>query len=236
MSHLLRSAILADAQHGFVPRRSCLTYLLLTEQWTTQIIDAHESVDVVFFDYSKALDSVNYRLPCVKLRALGVHVKVVEWMQSFPARRSFRVRVHDCLSSPFPASSGVPQGSVLGPLLFLLFVNDLPDLLKGKIPLFADDVKIIFPRSQYDNTELSLCTAWDWSVKWDLPLNLDKCCHLPIGQPPIAPLTFADGKSVGIVESASFPYLQKDISTHRRSSDSVQLQGSLRCQLVLHLP
>ncbi len=134
------------------------------------------------------------------------------------ARRSFRVRIHDCLFLPFLTSSGVPQGSVLGPLLFLLFVNDLPDLLEGKILLFADDVKIISPRSQYDNTELSLRTAWDWSVKLDLPLNPDKCCHVPIGQPPIAPLTFADGKSVEMVESA------KDLGVSIDSSFKPSLQ------------
>ncbi len=111
----------------------------------------------------------------MKSRAYGVHVKVVEWIQSFVAQRSFKVRFHDCSSLPYPASSGVPQGSVLGPLLFLLFVNDLPDLLEGKILLFADDVKIISPRSQYENTELSLRTAWDCSVKWDIPLNPEKC-------------------------------------------------------------
>ncbi len=72
MSHLLRTAILADAQHGFVPRRSCLTNLLLTEQGITQIMDAHESVDAVFLDFSKAFHSVNRRLRCVKLRAYGV--------------------------------------------------------------------------------------------------------------------------------------------------------------------
>ncbi len=79
MSHLLRTAVLADAQHDFVPRRSCLTNLLLTEQWITQLMDAHESVNEVFLDFSKAFDSVNHRLLCVKLRAYGVHVQVVEW-------------------------------------------------------------------------------------------------------------------------------------------------------------
>ncbi len=85
MSHLLRTAVLADTQHGFTPRSSCLTNLLLTEQCMTQIMDAHESVDVVLLDFSKALDSVEHRLLCVKLRAYGIHAKVVESIQSFLA-------------------------------------------------------------------------------------------------------------------------------------------------------
>ncbi len=99
--------------------------------------------------------------------AYGVHPKIIEWVRSFLTHRSFRVRVHDAFPLPFSAGSGVPQGSVIGPLPFLLFVNDLPDLLQGKVLLFADDVNIISPRSQYNNTELSLHSAWDWSVTWD---------------------------------------------------------------------
>ncbi len=89
----------------------------------------------------------------------------------------------------------------MGPLIFLLFVNDLPDLLQGKVLLFADDVKIISPRSQY-KTELSLRSVWEWLVTWDLPINQSKYCHLPIGQPPTTPLTFADGTPVAMVETA----------------------------------
>ncbi len=69
--------------------------------------------------------------------------------------------VHDAFSLPFSTASGPSQGSVIGPLLFLLFVNDLPDLLQGNVLLFVDDVKIIYPRSQYKNRELSLHSAWD---------------------------------------------------------------------------
>ncbi len=107
----------------------------------------------------------------MKLRDYGV--KVIERIEFFLEQRSFRNRVHDCSCLLFPTSR------VLRLLPFLLFVNDLPDLLEGKILLFAVDVKIISPRSQNDYTELRLRTAWDSSVKLDLPLNPDKCCHLP---------------------------------------------------------
>ncbi len=80
MSHLLRTAFLSNVQHCFVPRRSCLTNLLLAEQWITKTMDAHESLDVVFPNFSKAFDSVNHRLLCVYLRAYGVHIKVAEWI------------------------------------------------------------------------------------------------------------------------------------------------------------
>ncbi len=114
----------------------------------------------------------------------------------------------------------------------VLFVNDLPDLLQGKVLLFADDVKIISPRSQYNNTELSLRSAWDWSVTWALPLNPSKCCHLPIGQPPTVPLTFADGTPVAMVETA------KDLGVAIDTSFKPSLQcreGFSRARAVLFM-
>ncbi len=78
--------------------------------------------------------------------------------------------------------NGVPQGSVIGPLLFLLFVNDLPDALETMTLLFADDVKMATWRSQSMNLHISLTAAWKWSKKWDLPINPTKCNYLTIGR------------------------------------------------------
>ncbi len=166
--------------------------LLLTEQWMIQFMDAREPVDVVLFDFARAFDSVNQRYLCIKLDAYGVHPKIVEWIRSFHIHRFFRIRVHDASSLPFIAGSGVPQGSIMGPLLFLLFANDLPDLLQGKALLFADDVKIISP----------LRSAWDWSVMWHLPLNPRTCCRPPIWQPTPSPLALTDGFPGAMVETA----------------------------------
>ncbi len=77
--------------------------------------------------------------------------------------------------------SGIPQGSVIGPLVFLILVNDLTDVLEALTPLFADDVKVVTRRTQSMNLHSSLTAAWDWSKKWDLPINPTKCNFLKIG-------------------------------------------------------
>ncbi len=85
--------------------------------------------------------------------------------------------------------SGVPQGSVLGLILFVIYVNDLPDLLQGDVLLFADYVKLISARANFDDLQHDLCTAWDWALTWDLPLNEKKCGQTSIGSAPTRPLT-----------------------------------------------
>ncbi len=95
--------------------------------------------------------------------------------------------------------SGVTQGSVIGPLLLLLFVNDLSDVLKALALLFADDVKMVTPQSQSMNLHSFLTAAWDWSKKWDLPINPTKCNYLTIGQEvPLRLSFFPDGSGTPI--------------------------------------
>ncbi len=95
----------------------------------------------------------------------------------------------------------MPQGSVLGPILFLIFVNDLPDVLSGNALLFAVDVKLISARSQYEELHRDLQAAFQWSEECDLPLNAAKCSHVAIGGPPPFPLTLIDGTAISSVDS-----------------------------------
>ncbi len=104
----------------------------------TQSTDVREPLDVVFLDFARASDSVNHPLD-----AYGVHWEIIEWAPFFLTHRFFRDRVHDAFSLPFSAGSFVSQGSVIGPLLFLRC--NLPDLLQGKVLLFADDVSYVGP-------------------------------------------------------------------------------------------
>ncbi len=126
---------------------------------------------------------------------------VVDWVQASPSNRHSRVRVNGQVSDSRSAGSGVPQGSVLKPTLFLLFVNDLPDVLEGRVLRFADDAKLIAPRSDFNTLQRNLRVAWGSSEDWALPLNADKCVHLPIGQNPAVPLLLHDDVPISTAES-----------------------------------
>ena len=94
-------------------------------------------------DFQKAFDSVNHRLLLLKLKTMCISEKTINWVKEFLANRRFSVTVEGTKSREGQASSGVPQGSVLGPLLFLVYINDLVDNLKCPSYMFADDVKLL---------------------------------------------------------------------------------------------
>ena len=143
----------------------------------TESLDKGETVEVCYLDIRKAFDSVNHRFLLRKLRALGIDNKALHWIEEFLRERSFRVRIGNSYSEEMGAPSGVPQGSVLGPLLFLLYINDLVDKIKQPCFVFADDVKVVSKNSRvglYKDIE----EVVKWALKWDLGLNQDKCSIL----------------------------------------------------------
>ena len=133
--------LLRRLQHGFMSGRSCLTNLLETLESWTRILDAGYGIDVIYLDYKKAFDTVPHRGLISKLQGCGISGNLLQWSQAFLVGRSMRVMVNGSSSSWVEVCSGVPQGSVLGPLLFLIFVNDLPDWVRSSIKMFADDTK-----------------------------------------------------------------------------------------------
>ena len=129
-------------QHGFRSGRSCLTNLLETlENWTAALDEGY-GLDVVYLDYRKAFDSVPHERLLLKLTACGIGGRLLRWLRSFLVDRTFKVGVRGVFSQPHEVTSGVPQGSVLGPVLFLLFVNELPDAINNNMKMFADDTKL----------------------------------------------------------------------------------------------
>ena len=150
-------------QHGFIKGKSCLTNLLETMDCIIEIIDQGDPDDIFYFDFKEAFDRVPHnRLLLYKLECLGIKGKVLDIIRDFLTGRSFRVCVGGKFSNPKDVLSDIPQGSVLGPLLFVLYINDRPDSIKSFAKLFADDLKMIAEASdklQVDN-DFKMLELW----------------------------------------------------------------------------
>ena len=183
-SHLNSNNLIFPLQSGFCPKHSTQTLLLhCTDSWY-KALDRKQFVGVVFLDISKAFDSVNHDLLFAKLSHLGLSSSTVSWFRSYLSNRSQVTCVGDCFSSLGFPSSGVPQGSVLGPTLFSAFIKVLPNVLPpDSTVLFADDTSIYIISDSLPslNSSLQLCLnlAKLWMLKNGLKLNtLKSMCML----------------------------------------------------------
>ena len=141
LCHLVENGLLSLKQFGFVSGRSTMTQLLNYLDTCTDVVASGGNVDSIYFDFSKAFDSAAQKTS-VKMKAYGIEGKLLSWVEAFLTGREQIVRVDGELSTAKAVISGIPQGSVLGPLLFVIYINDLPDVVQSNILLFADDTKI----------------------------------------------------------------------------------------------
>ena len=166
---------LSNSQFGFLRGKSCLHQLLL---FIDQILhnDANKlQSDVLYLDFRKAFDSVSHSILLEKLWKMGLRDTLWIWFKSYLTNRSQVVRVNQAISSQLPVLSGVPQGSILGPLLFLIFINDLPDCVKyARMFIFADDTKLLLPiRDSVDSIHLQsdIHSVINWSKSNNINFN-----------------------------------------------------------------
>ena len=174
--------IISENQHGFTIGKSCLSNLLETLDKANEFMSEGNCVDILYFDFSKAFDTVSHYRLLTKLASLGFSQNILNILTDFLGNRTMNVKVGDAVSEVKPVLSGVPQGSVLGPLLFLLFINDLPENIKNIIKIFADDVKMIADPTNLQIIQADLEELHVWEGLWLLNFNIDKCKVLHIGK------------------------------------------------------
>ena len=148
------------------------------------IYDKSRAVDILYLDFRKAFDKVPRKRLMAKVRSLGIIDEVGDWIEDWLSDRKQRVVINGTSSGWREVTSGVPQGSVLGPLLFIIYINDLDLGLVSKISKFADDTKMgINADSDAAVKQLQedLRKVGEWSKKWQMPFNLDKCKIMHIG-------------------------------------------------------
>ena len=183
--HLESNNLISDSQHGFRRGRSCLTNLLEFFHNMFSLYDKSRAIDILYLDFKKAFDKVPHKRLMAKVRGYGIIDEVGDWIEDWLTGRKQRVVINGSSSAWRDVSSGVPQGSVLGPLLFIIYINDLDLGLISKISKFADDTKVGInanDETAVKQLQEDLNKIGEWSQKWQMPFNLDKCKVMHVGQ------------------------------------------------------
>ena len=187
LNHLNHYDILSKDQHGFLKQKSTITNLMqCTYDWTKALND-QKPVDALYIDFEKAFDKVSHEKLLFKMSKLGIGGVVYEWLENFLCNRPQAVRVGNNYSALQIATSGVAQGTLLGPLAFLLYINDMSNCVQtnsSTIRLFADDTKLyaINPTTDdcfrfYDD----ILSLHEWCEEWQVKMNYSKCNVLHLG-------------------------------------------------------
>ena len=230
--------LISPHQHGFRSKHSTLTQLLeCLQDWSFSVSNGLPT-DVIYLDFAKAFDSVSHEKLIYKLQAYGICGDLLEWIKSFLFDRKQRVIIENSPSNYIHVASGVPQGTILGPLLFLIFINDMADeIFWSKIKLYADDSKVyseINNANDVNNLQADINRLSDWTNSWQLNLSIQKCSvlHLKPKETPDVylidniPLPSSDFmKDLGVIMS-------QDLKFHDHCS-AVSNKAHSVCGLIL---
>ena len=184
VKHLDKNALIRNSQHGFTSGKSCLSNLLEFFEEVTKTLDRGEAVDLVYLDFAKAFDTVPHCRLFKKLEAHGLGGNVLNWIKGWLSNRRQKVCIEGESSDWARVTSGVPQGSVLGPVLFLIYINDIDENLISTIGKFADDTKICKNVSSTEGVQKlreDLEKLGNWANDWQMSFNTDKCSIIHLG-------------------------------------------------------
>ena len=188
-SHLIMNNLLNVNQHGFTKGKSTVTNLITALNIWTESLSHGIPIDVIYLDFSKAFDKVPHQRLVNQLYNFGISGKCLSWIQNFLSNRIQMVRVNDEVSQSTDVKSGVPQGSVLGPTLFLIYISQINEEILNFTSLFADDSKLfsyILESSEGHHTSKALQEDLNklisWSERMQMSFNLDKCHTLHLGK------------------------------------------------------
>ena len=216
LQHVKANSLQTKDQHGFVPGKSITTNLLeVLNKWTEALM--HDiPVDILFLDYSKAFDTVPHARLINQVESFGVGGEALRWIKSFLTGREQQVIANNCGSSWQPVKSGIPQGSVLGPVLFSLFVNDVPSLTTNSVTMFADDTKLHAALTD-PNTSITLQDDLnkleEWAQQMQMKFHPKKCkvMHLGNKNPDYDYKMTTDEGTLHTLEEA---IIEKDLGVH----------------------
>lgn len=229
--------LFTTSQHGFRKSRSCVTQLLEVMNDLTNLNDSNVPTDIIYLDFRKAFDTVPHVRLINKLKAYGIEGNLLSWIYNFLTDRQQRVRVNTEYSDFSAVASGIPQGSILGPLLFIIFINDLPDNLQSTCKIFADDTKIYGPSQNSYTLQDDLEKLLKWSDSWQLHFNKSKCSVLHMGKNNSVKTYFTDPdklhplkethqeKDVGVTFTNNLNF---DVHINNAASKANQMVGLIR--------
>ena len=180
ITHFLdQNEIITKEQFGFVRNKNTTIQLLCSLKDWTDGIEENCATDCIYFDFKKAFDTVPHKRLKVKIDAFSFHNKISNWLKDFVTNRKQFVKIRNSNSTTLEVTSGIPQGSVLGPILFILYINDITEHINSKIVLFADDIKLYktIQNNKNDTKQLQddINKLYRWSEIWLLKFNTTKC-------------------------------------------------------------
>ena len=226
LAHCFSTDCIPDEQFGFLPKRSTVWQLLtILEEWE-QTLDEGGHVHACFLDVAKAFDRVDHGLLLQKLSSIGLTGITLTWFQSYLSERSICTTVDSVRSSLRRITSGVPQGSVLGPLLFVIFFRDLPAAVRSSCALFADDTLLYScctggGQQCCSQLQGNLDCASQWADDWATTFNPEKSVHMVVSRRQRAAVNLTLG-SIAIPPAQETRHLGVRISSNLTWSTHIQ--------------